>query len=170
MKAAGKIYNLDEAREAIRRFCALQERSHLQVQKKLVSYGLIPLAVDELLIELIQDGFLNEMRFAQAYARGKSRIKGWGERKIIYELRKHGVSEVCIASAISELDVHEINDKLKSLIRKKYASLAHEPPHIKSQKVVRYLLGKGYSYSEIKESLQSVSRWSDDIDGGAIEL
>ncbi|MGB0176720.1 MAG: regulatory protein RecX, partial [Owenweeksia sp.] len=61
----GKIYDLNEAREKISAYCAYRERSQVEVREKLYSYGLIPGVVDELIVELIQQNFLNEERFAR---------------------------------------------------------------------------------------------------------
>ncbi len=64
-------------------FCAYQERSQQEVRDKLYTYGLHEEEVEEVITELIIDGFISEERFAKAYAGGKFRIKGWGRRKII---------------------------------------------------------------------------------------
>ena len=63
-------------------YCAYQERSQQQVRDKLYDYGLHSDQVEEALSELIQQGFINEERFAIAYAGGKFRMKGWGRKKI----------------------------------------------------------------------------------------
>ena len=84
-----KVYNLKEARQKIEHYCAYQERSHKQVQEKLLSFGLIPDVADELVIELIQGNFLNEARFASAFTRGRFNIKGWGKIKIKQHLKMH---------------------------------------------------------------------------------
>ncbi len=49
--------------------------------------GLNPSQVDELLAYLITEGFLNEERFAKAFAGGKFRIKKWGRQSEILPVR-----------------------------------------------------------------------------------
>ena len=39
------------------------------------------------MIELINDGFIDEERFSRSFCRGKFRIKKWGRRKIKSELK-----------------------------------------------------------------------------------
>jgi len=151
-----KIYDLNEAREKIRRFCAYQERSQKQVVDKLKSYGLLQLAADELLLELIQDNYLNEQRFATAFARGRFAIKGWGVRKIEQELWRHGVSKPCIAAALAEIDGNDYSDKLSTLAKKKWESLKGEHPNTRKQKTIRYLLGRGFMYEDVDKAIQKI--------------
>lgn len=149
-----KILDLAIAREKIRGYCAYQERNQREVKQKLLSYGLLPYIADDILIELIQDGFLNEERYAQAFARGKVNIKGWGRKKIEMELKMRGISAPCISKALSEIDTDNYLAKLASLAEKKWDSLKGGRSDIRKQKVITYLLGKGYIYQEIEEALK----------------
>ena len=151
-----KIYNLDEAREKIRRYCAYQERSQFQVEQKLKAYGLIVEVAEELLIELIQDNFLNEQRFADAFVRGKFNQKGWGRRKIEAELFKHRVSKPCIQKAFEQIEAHDYQEKLKVIAQKKWDSLSGVRKPQRKQKLIRYLQGRGYFYDEIKSVLKEL--------------
>jgi hypothetical protein len=85
-----------EALTKIQRYCAYQERSHKEVKTKLFEYGLYANQVDDLISQLITDGFLNEQRFAKAYAGGKFRMKKWGRLKIKNELEFLGLTKNCI--------------------------------------------------------------------------
>ena len=61
-----KTFTPSQARPKIEKYCAYQERSHQQVKRKLIGYGLNALDADMLLVELTQSNFLNEERFAMA--------------------------------------------------------------------------------------------------------
>ena len=63
-------------------FCAYQERAQQEVRDKLYEWGLWPDAVENIIVKLIGDNFLNEERFAKAYTQGKFKQKGWGKLKI----------------------------------------------------------------------------------------
>lgn len=153
-----KIYKLDEAREKIRRYCAYQERSQKQVYEKLRSYGLVPNVADELFLELLQDDFVNEERFALAFARGKVNIKQWGRRKVEMELRKHGVSKPCIAIAFKNIDQDLYHANIEKLAIKKYASLKGERKNARKQKTIAYLMNKGYYFDELKSIVDRISQ------------
>jgi regulatory protein len=151
-----KILDLALAREKIRGYCAYQERNQREVKQKLLSYGLLSHIADDILIELIQDGFLNEERYAQAFARGKVNIKGWGRRKIEMELKMRGISTPCISKALSEIDADSYSARLASLAEKKWDSLKGGRSDIRKQKVITYLLGKGYEIEMIKKAMSEL--------------
>jgi regulatory protein len=92
-----------EALVKIQSYCAYQERSHKEVKNKLFEYGLYASEVDELISNLIVDGFLNEERFAKAFAGGKFRIKKWGRLKIQQELEMLGLTKRNIARQLNQI-------------------------------------------------------------------
>src|SRR5258706_5535088 len=119
---AGRI-SVQEALAKILRYCAYQERSHQEVKRKLFEYGLRSSQVDELLARLITEGFLNEERFAKAFAGGKFRMKKWGRNKIAHELESHAVTRRCIQKGLDEIDEQEYVRALRSLIEKKWSQI-----------------------------------------------
>ncbi|NVK04266.1 MAG: RecX family transcriptional regulator [Flavobacteriia bacterium] len=144
MQDSGKVYDLDKAREVIRKFCAYQERSQKQVRQRLQKMGLIEEAVDLLISECIQDNFLNEERFAKAFVRGKHSIKGWGRKRLERELKMNEVSEYCIRKAIEQLDDEAYSEKLEDLARKKWLQTKEPNRFKRGKKVVDHLLRRGY--------------------------
>src|SRR5438445_10764263 len=92
---------LAEALSKIYRYCAYQERSHREVKAKLFDYGLRSGEVDEIVSRLITEGFLNEERFARAFAGGKFRMMKWGKLKIQRELEIAGLTSKCIARGLT---------------------------------------------------------------------
>ncbi len=139
-----KKYSLTEALAKIYRYCAYQERSHKEVKNKLYEYGLYSSEVEETISRLITEGFLNEERFAKAFAGGKFRIMKWGKHKIERELQAQGLTKKCISIGLKEVDDSDYRKTLEALIRKK-AQLIHEENIFKKKdKVARYVIGKGY--------------------------
>ncbi|MBX2913864.1 MAG: RecX family transcriptional regulator [Cyclobacteriaceae bacterium] len=133
-----------EAVAKIQRYCAYQERSHKEVKTKLFEYGLYTGQVDEIISQLITDGFLNEQRFAKAYAGGKFRMKKWGRLKIKHELEFLGLTKNCIQQGLKELEGPDYTKTLRQLLQKKAATLKEESPFRKRDKVARFAIGKGY--------------------------
>ncbi len=133
-----------QAKVKAAKYCAYQERTQQEVRDKLYSYGLYSDAVEEVLSELISDGFVNEERFAQAYVRGKFRSNKWGRIKIEIGLRQKGISDYCIRSGLKEIGEADYIDTLKSLIQKKWNSLESEDTYTRKHKTARFVQGKGY--------------------------
>jgi regulatory protein len=141
---ANKIYDLEEAREKIRAYCAYRERSHKEVGEKLRSYGLIEDVADQLLSELIQENFLNEERFARAFVRGKFNQKKWGRQKICQALYRHQLSDYVLNKAFAEIDEEVYLSTLKELCTKKEAALKDKNIYVRHRKLADYLIRKGY--------------------------
>lgn len=130
--------------ERARKYCALQERCHQEVRDKLYSWGLPEKSVEQIISELITEGFVSEERFAKAYARGKFRIKRWGKNKITLELKKRNISEYSIKKGLKEIDEKEYNEVLRSLVARKRKEVKDKNMYTRNHKIATYAAGKGF--------------------------
>ncbi len=133
-----------EAFSKILKYCAYQERSHHEVKNKLYSFGLHSDEVEELLSKLITEGFVNEERFAKAFAGGKFRMKKWGRIKIEKELNALGLSRRCIANGMKEIVDEDYLKTLQLLLEKKNNLIAEADPFVRKDKLATYAIGRGY--------------------------
>lgn len=143
-----------EAAARIRRYCAYQERSHQEVRDKLFEYGLTPDQVNELLSLMISDGFLNEERFAKAFAGGKFRMMKWGKLKIERELEQRRLTPRCIAAGLKEIDDSDYKKVLRELIAKKLKQTTDKNPFVRRNKVARAIMSKGFEPELVWEELK----------------
>lgn len=139
-----KVVTPQEAKQKIRRYCAYQERAHKEVRSKLYSYGLHRGDVDEILTDLITEGFLNEERFAKAFAGGKFRMKRWGRIKIARALEAKGVSKNCVALGLKEIDETSYGQALASLLEDRSHRIAEKDPFVLKDRLSHYAIQKGY--------------------------
>ena len=100
--------------------------------------------INYIIDHLIQENYLNEERFAIAFAGGKFRIKHWGRKKIVKKLKEKRISQYCIKKALEEIDDKEYIITLHRLVEKKHSSLKDKNPFTKKKKTAAYLYGKGY--------------------------
>ena len=140
----GKIFDVKIVKERIRHYCAVMDRCQFQVITKLKSYGVSDALADEILIELIQNKYLDEERFARSFCSGKFKIKRWGRNKIAFELSKLKVPKSCILLAMSEIDDIDYKNVIRHLANKKMALLKDKNSYVRKKKVVDSLLRKGY--------------------------
>jgi len=145
-----------EALAKIYRYCAYQERSHQEVKKKLFDFGLTADEVNEIVSKLITDGFVNEERFAKAFAGGKFRTKNWGRIKIEKELNAHGLSTRCISSGLKEIVDEDYRKTLQTLLEKKNKVLSEPDSFVRKDKLAKFAIGRGFEpelvWSLIKEN------------------
>ncbi|HNF37612.1 MAG TPA: regulatory protein RecX [Chitinophagaceae bacterium] len=152
-----KILTKEQALQKLKQYCAYQERCHREVKEKLYALGVWKRDHDEIIATLIEENYLNEERFAIAYAGGKFRIKGWGRVKIKYELKQKRVSEYCIKKALKQIDESNYIDKLTKLAIEKYQSLKAEQYLIRKKKTIDYLVGRGFELDLINFVISELS-------------
>jgi regulatory protein len=146
----------DEGLDLLRQYCNFQERCHQEVRSKGIKLGFYGATLEELISQMVSEGLLNEERYARSLARGKFRNNQWGKIKIVQALKQHGVSEYSIRKALTELDETEYRQTLAKLIQAKSKSLPAEiTPFQKKQKIISYLLQKGFEYEVIQEVLEA---------------
>ena len=156
-KEQKKKYTYAEAKAKAWAYCAYQERSQQQVRDKLYEYGLYPDEVESLIAELISDNFINEERFAKAYAGGKFRIKKWGRYKIRQGLKQHRISDYCLKKGMADIDPEEYYETLRELLLKKKEGLKEKDEFALKNKMARYAIGKGYEQDLVWEAIKELT-------------
>lgn len=152
-----KFLTKEEALQKVRQYCAYQERSHYEVGQKLWDLGIRRSDHDEIISSLIEEDYLNEERFAKAFAGGKFRMKEWGRKKIYHALKEKQVSEYSIKKAMKEIDDEDYKTVLKELAEKKYALLKNEQYLVRKKKTMDYLLQKGFEPDLVMKAVNELS-------------
>ena len=131
-------------------YCAYQERCISELHTKFKEWE-VPKNLWEALINNLQDdNFVNELRFAESYVRGKFRQKKWGKIKITQNLREKQISPKTIDKALQEIPQKEYKATQKQLIERKKKNLKDTKNTFQfKQKVVNYMVQKGYSSTDI---------------------
>ena len=151
MDTADKILN------NLRRQCSRREYCTADVLKKAEKAldGNHQQAVKVLNV-LVEEKYVDDRRYAAAFARDKSSIAGWGAVKIRYMLSAKGISRDIISEALEEVDVRKADDRLRKLLENKNRSLKEDPQ--RKMKLLRFALGRGYSYDEVSAILNVIEK------------
>ena len=104
-------------------------------------------AVREVVNSLVKDKYVDDYRYAAAFAREKSSLTGWGAVKIRFALAARHVSSEAIDSALSEIDFDRADARLEKLMTAKWRTLKDDPNG--RLKLLKYALGRGYDYDEV---------------------
>ncbi|WP_034060637.1 regulatory protein RecX [Lacinutrix jangbogonensis] len=151
-------YTLKEATVTLRNYCVYQERCHKEVRQKLRDMNMIPEATDVIIVHLLEHNFLNEERFAQAFVRGKFRIKKWGRFRLTRELKSRDISKTNINTAFKEISEDEYIETFNALALKKADSILESNKLKKKKKLIDYLLYRGWEshlvYAKVNELIQ----------------
>ena len=157
MAFENKNIGSEKAFQKAKHYCAYQERSHAEVKKKLYGFGLYKNEVELLMSQLIEENYLNEERFAMAFAGGKFRIKQWGKTRIKFELKQRQVSDYSIKKALEVIPDDDYEKTLQKLALEKLATLKTEQNiFTKKSKLQNYLVGKGYEFNLIAEIIKAL--------------
>lgn len=138
-------------------YCAYQERCHKEVIEKLNEWGIYGQDAQEILLQLIEQNYLNEERFAIAFAGGKFRVNQWGKIKIVNELKMRDISPYCINKALLAIDEDTYVEALTQLAQKKWQEVKDANILSKRAKVARFLAGKGFEQELVWRILRNTN-------------
>ena len=117
-------------------------------------------AAEEIVSMLAKDRFVDELRYASAFASEKSALGGWGQIKIRRALSAKGVASETIDAALSEIDKEKADSRLVRLMENKWRSLQGDPQA--RLKVLRYALSRGYGYDEVRPIAERLTSGQDE--------
>ena len=100
-----------------------------------------------LLESLVEDGFVDDSRYASAFAREKSRLNGWGPAKITSMLLGKGIPRQTAVAALGEIDTEAADRRMRSVLETKYKVLAGDPQE--KFKLLKFGLTRGYEYDKL---------------------
>ena len=136
-------------------YCSYQERSHKEVLLKISKSNISKNETDKIVAKLITENFLNETRYAIAYAKGKFRIKNWGKMKIINKLKQQNISPWNINKAIDEIDKDEYSKSFNLIFNKLNLKYNYLKNIYRKKKILSILYSKGWEYELIIDSLNT---------------
>ena len=151
-----KSYTIDEALSKLQKYCSYQDRCHKEVAQKLKEMQMISQASEQIILKLIEGNFLNEERFAMAYVRGKFRIKKWGKRRLVSELKQRQISKYIINKAINQISEDDYKITFEVLAERKATSLLGKSKLKKKKKLADYLLYRGWESHLVYEKVNQL--------------
>ena len=157
----GQVKDPLKVADRMRTLCSRREYCSSDILKKVVT------ALDgdkekaaEIVAKLIEEKYIDDLRYASAYARDKSSISGWGEAKIRYMLSAKGISKDIVSQAFESIDENKAAGRLEKLMDNKARSLKDDPQA--RLKMLRFGMGRGYSYEEVAAVTDRIiERWKD---------
>ena len=142
-------------KKKIEHYCAYQERCHLEVTNKLNKLGVFGDELDEYVCYLIDEKFLSETRFSEAYVRGKFNNNNWGKVKLSRELKLRNISDWNISNALNQIKSEDYKKKLRKLC-KKLVEISDKPEFELRNKVIKNLSYKGWEIDLIIKTLNQL--------------
>ena len=141
--------------DRMRALCSRREYCRKDILKKVMTALDGDAAkAEEVVGKLVEERYVDDRRYAAAFARDKASIAGWGAAKIRYMLAAKGVDREIIASALEEVDVSRADARLEKLMENKARSLKDDPQ--RRIKILRFGVGRGYGYEEVSSVIDRI--------------
>ena len=149
-----KPKSAQQALQSLMRLCARSEKSSGDALR-LMQQWQVPQAERQGVLErLVKERFIDDGRYAEAYVREKSRLSGWGARKIAMQLRQKGVSQAIIDEALGQLDSDVELPRLVEKLRRKIRTTKYTSDYELRGKLMRYALSLGFDYDIAQRAVE----------------
>lgn len=145
--------------EALRRLealCSRAEHSSGEMLRKMAVWGLPEEARERVVEQLRRGRYVDDERYARAFARDKARYDKWGRRKIDQALMQKGVSESVRRLALGEIPDSLYSASLRPLLEQKLRALKAKSGYEMYCKLMRFAAGRGYSMEEARECVEEL--------------
>ena len=136
--------------------CSTSEQCLSDIEAKLAKYDLTEEEKTRILRHLVEEKYIDDGRYAEAYVRDKYRFNKWGRIKIAQGLRMKGIDRETIDAAMEAIDEEEYLDILRGLIQSKRRSTKGKNDYEVNGKLIRFATGRGFEFSAIRQCINNV--------------
>lgn len=152
----------EEALAALMRLCARAEKSTGDALRLMRTWGVEAQAQQAVLAKLLDQRFIDDVRFAEAFVREKLRLSGWGEYKIRTALQRKGIGRETIDRAMQQADPEGMADRLRTQLARKARTVKYTTPYELRTKLMRYGLSLGYDFETVTEAVAGQVKETDE--------
>lgn len=149
-------YSESQALPKIAAYCSKAERAESDVRKKLLGWELDESSSERIINRLRKENFLNEERYCRSFIKDKIQFNKWGKVKIVFELKKKRIPEFIINSCLEEIESSDYEIPLMKILVTKSKSVKANNEYERWTKLVRFGMGRGYSFDQIKKCLSQI--------------
>lgn len=133
--------------------CAQAEHCEQEMRDKLKRWELDTAAADRIIARLQKERYIDDARYARAFVKDKIRYNKWGRRKVEQALWQKRIADDIRQQVLDEIDENEYLDVLRPLLKQKRRTTKAENDYALNQKLVRFALGRGFTFDLIRQCL-----------------
>lgn len=150
-----KPYSAEQAYSKIASACVAKELCSYDIARKLKQWGVDNTQQLEVIERLKSEKFLDDSRYVRAYVHDKVMFERWGRQKIRQSLAMKNLTGSVVNEALENIDQELYMDNLKNLLQQKRRSLTDDDEYQQAVKMMRYAVGRGYTFDEIKQCVDT---------------
>lgn len=102
---------------------------------------------------LVKERYVDDERYARAFVNDKIRYNKWGRRKVQQALWQKHIDDDIRQHVLDDIDDKEYLTVLRPLLKQKRKSIKAANEYEMTQKLVRFALGRGFSFDLIRQCM-----------------
>ena len=134
--------------------CAQAEHCEQEMRDKMKRWEIDEMAQNRIIQRLVEERYVDNERYARAFVKDKIRYNKWGRRKVQQALWMKRIDNDIQQRVLDEIDDKEYLDVLRSLLKQKRKSIKADSDYELNQKLVRFALGRGFTFDIIRQCIQ----------------
>ena len=142
-----------EAYLTLAALCARSEHCQWEMLEKMRRWELDDAAQSRVMARLVKERYVDDERYARAFVKDKVRYNKWGRRKVEQALWQKRIDDDIRERVLDEVDEEEYLNVLRPLLKQKRKSIKAENDYELKQKLVRFALGRGFTYDIIRQCI-----------------
>ena len=133
--------------------CAQAEHCEQEMRDKMKRWELDETVQNRIVDRLTKERYIDNERYARAFVKDKIRYNKWGRRKVQQALWMKRIDNDIQQRVLDEIDEKEYLDVLRPLLKQKRKSIKADSDYELNQKLVRFALGRGFTFDIIRQCL-----------------
>ena len=133
--------------------CAQAEHCEQEMRDKMKRWELDEIVQNRVIERLVKERYIDNERYARAFVKDKIRYNKWGRRKVQQGLWMKRIDASIQQQVLDEIDEKEYLDVLRPLLKQKRKSIKASSDYELNQKLVRFALGRGFTFDIIRQCL-----------------
>ena len=133
--------------------CARAEHCQYELIEKMRRWEMSDEAQARVMQRLVSECYVDDERYARAFVRDKIRYNKWGRRKVEQALWMKHIDDDIRSRVLSEVDDEEYLSVLRPLLKQKRRSIKASSDYELNQKLVKFALGRGFTFDIIRQCI-----------------
>ena len=148
-----KEITAQEAYLRLTALCAQAEHCRQEMRDKMTRWEIDSDTQEQIISRLVKERYIDDERYARAFVKDKVRYNKWGRRKVEQALWQKRIADDIRERVLDEVDEEEYLNVLRPLLKQKRKSTKAENDYELNQKLVRFALGRGFTYDIIRQCI-----------------
>jgi regulatory protein len=151
-----------EAYLTLAALCAQAEHCQWEMLEKMRRWEVPEETQARVMQRLVKERYVDDERYARAFVKDKIRYNKWGRRKVDQALWQKHIDEDIRKRVLDEVDDDEYLKVLRPLLKQKRKSTKANSDYELNQKLMRFALGRGFTFDIIRQCIDVEEEPEDD--------